>query len=427
MTPPPTDDITIPAALTDALHRAAAGVSGGPPELAEVRRRRRQGHVRRSAAALAGVAILVAASVVTPRLLAGSAAPTESAAPAADPTPSATAAPAQRLFLAGGGFTVVTRGGDVEIPERLDPSLPNFGFPPGASGIVSVGVQEVAPSGEVVPVDLLSGDVRDFEALAGGRFVTLEWQSLSTAPRRDGPCVTDAALYLRVYEADGTMSLSRDVRVRCDHTTLAGATDTEAYLLRVPHDQQHQMPAEGRRLVAHNLADGTERTVANLDGISPTIRDVNVDAGRAVAVPDRAGCVIETLDLASGEVETIDLGAMAGGCFFLDQVRLSPTGERLAVTFATNTNDHAYEVVAAVVDLAGPTLVLREVADSVPAFQPEDAGSVTVTDRIAATHAAGLAWTDDTTLRVAWVRRPADLDRLVAIEEVLDVQTYAVP
>lgn len=431
MTRQSTEDVSVPDTLADVLRRAAAGVPANPPGLHEVRRRHRKRQLQRSFTALAGVGALVAASVVTPQLLAGPLTPVEPAA-SADPTPSpATAPPAQRLFISGSGFTTITTYGDyLELPERLDPSLPNFGFPPQSVGVVSLGYQEVAPSGEVVPVDVPSGNTRDFLALEGGRFVTLEWQSLSTAPRRDGPCVTDAALYLRVYESDGTMSLSRDVRVRCDHTTLAGASDTEVYLIRVPHDMQNQLPTDGRRLVAHNLADGTERTVATLDGISPTIRDVNVDAGRVVAVPESGGCVVETLDLARGVVNTLDLGTIVGRCYHLDQVRLSPNGERLAITYATDTHDRPYDVMAAVVDLAGPALALREVADSLPAFEPLDdtiANGASLPRMPASTYAVGLAWTDDATFRVAWVRLPAGLDRLVAIEEVLDVQTYTMP
>lgn len=432
MTNQSTEDIRVPDALAEVLRRAAAGVPAGPPALEEVRRRRRERRARRSITALAGVAALVAVSIVTPRLLARPVTSVEAAAPP-DPAPSpAITPPAQRLFLDGGGFaTIVMNGEDLEPTERLDPSLPNFGLPPEAIGVVSLGYREVDPSGHVVPVDLPSENVRDFLALEGGRFVTLEWQSLSSVPRRDGPCITDAALYLRVYESDGTMSLSRDVRVRCEYTRLAGISDTEVYLIRIPNDEQTQLPTEGRRLVAHNLADGTERTVTSLDDLDLDIRDANIDAGRIVAVPQGAGCVIETLDLANGVVNTLDLGTLVGDCTYVDRVRLSPNGERLAITYTTDTIDRPYDVVAAVVDLAGPALVFREVADSLPAIEsPDDptiAQGADIPSMPASTYAIGLAWTDDATFRVAWVRQPAGLDRLVPIEEVLDVQTYTVP
>ena len=43
------------------------------------------------------------------------------------------------------------------------------------------------------------------------------------------------------------------------------------------------------------------------------------------------------------------------------------------------------------------------------------------------TYAAGIAWNDDETVRVAWARVPAELDRLVLVDEILDLQTYVVP
>jgi hypothetical protein len=439
MTSQSTEEIPVPDSLAETLRRAATGVPGGPPDLAEVHRRRRRGQIRRSSLGLAGVGLLVAASILTPRWLTGAAAPLESAAPAVTTEVTPPPAPAQRLFLSSAGFSVTMSGGAeyAELPERLDPSLPNFGFPPGAAGVVALGVREVTPTGEVVPVEVPGEDQRGYLALEGGGFVTLEWQSLSDVPRRDGPCITDAALYLRVYTADGTMSLSRDVRVRCETTTLVAASGTEVFLVRTPHDPQNQMPTPGRRLVAHNLADGTERTVADLDGISADVRDVNIHVdsgvGRVVAVPDSVGCPVQTLEIASGVVTTIDLAATVGACHLVDQLRVSPNGALLAFTYTTAGHEERNDVVLAVVDLDGPTLRVREVADSLPAFDPQAGpASNAVTEgtrRLAmpVTYAAGIAWNDDETVRVAWARVPAELDRLVLVDEILDLQTYVVP
>lgn len=440
MTKLSTDDIAIPDEFAESLRRAATGLPGRPPNLADVHRRRRHRQMRRSVVTLAGVGVLVAASIVTPRLLTGSAAPVESTAPAvtASPTPPL----AQRLLLTGQGWVVGVPSGTgwIGLPDPLDPSRPNYGFPPGSTGVVQLGPQEVTAAGEVVPLELPGEDRRGFHVFGDGRIVTLEWLSLSDTPRRDGPCVTDAALYLRLHAADGTMSLSRDVRIRCEETSIVGATDTEVFLIRIPHDEQTQTPTSGRRLVAHNLADGSERTIADLDAlpVHPTSQDTNVEAGRVVMLADSYGCQAQTLDTDSGDVTTLDLTALVAGCRYVDQVRLSPDGSMLAVAYRTGPEDddeEPYEAGFAVVDLADSSLHLREVVQSVPptimaahVWGGASVGETFAGHRVFSSYyPAGIAWSDDSTVRMAWAWLPEGLDRVVGINEVLEVQSYAVP
>ncbi|MBX6748264.1 MAG: hypothetical protein IRY85_01115, partial [Micromonosporaceae bacterium] len=121
MTNQSTEDVAVP----DALRRAAAGVPADPPALDEAHRRHRKRQLQRSFVALAGVGVLVAASIVTPRLLAG---PVESATPA-DPTPSRAATPPpQRLLLKPAWVVRAPGGTDVsELPDHPDPAQPNYG------------------------------------------------------------------------------------------------------------------------------------------------------------------------------------------------------------------------------------------------------------------------------------------------------------
>lgn len=47
-------------------------------------------------------------------------------------------------------------------------------------------------------------------------------------------------------------------------------------------------------------------------------------------------------------------------------------------------------------------------------------------DRLSVYYPAGIAWSDDTTVRFAWLWLPDELDRVVGIDEVLNVRTYTV-
>lgn len=424
-----TEDIAVPDELADALGRAASSVPGGPPELTDIRRRHRHGQLRRSAAILTGVVALVAASIVTPRLLTGPATPVESVGPAAttSPPPTPTPQPAQRLLVVGAGSVIamIQRDGEPapDLPERPDPSLPNLGYPPDAVGVVGR-LLEVTDSGEFLPVDIPAiepgGVVTSFLFLTDGRLATLELVSKSDVVRRDGPCITDAAIYLHVIEADGSASTSRDVRTPCESVRLVGSSAEEVFLVRTPHEPQNQAPIPGRRLVAHRLSDGTERTVANLDGVGEAIVEVSIGSGSFI-VSDRwtVGCRLQVVDLATGAVRDIDLATVISGCDAVDAARLSPDGTRLAVGFDTGAGTPPYEVGFAVVDLAGPSLRLRELVDAV--------GANEALGRFPAVTPVGMAWTDDTTVQVAWAHYPQDPDRVIMIDEILDVQTYAVP
>jgi hypothetical protein len=421
------EDIAIPDDLADTIRWAAAGVPGAPPELTEIRRRHRHRRLGRSTAALAGVGVIVAASIVAPRLLTGFATPVESAAPA-EPTltPAPPPPPAERLFVVnGGGFIIVPAGsGADENANAPDPSLPNFGYPPGAFGVVG-SLLEVTESGEIVPLEppqVEPGRVlSDSLFLSDGRIATLEFHSLSDEPRRDGPCITDAAIYLRVAAADGSVSTSGDVHVPCESIRLVGASADEVFLVRTPYDPVYQTVIPGRRLVAYRLSDGTERTVADLDGVGEQIVATSTGAASFVVRDNSTTtCQVQVVDVTSGSVRDVDLAVVLPDCYVVDTARISPDGALLAVSFITDevATQH-YQVGFAVVDTTGPSLRLHQ---SIAAGAAVDSPP-----RCPAATLAGIAWADDVAVRVAWARCPANLDRVIDIKEILDVQTYPLP
>lgn len=434
MTSKSTEDVSVPDALADILRRAAAGVPADPPGLDEVRRRHRKRQLHRSFTALTGIGVLVAAAVVTPRLLAGPVDSTTHAGPA----PSPTAEPlVQQLLLTPAVAVRAPAGTDVsELPVHPDPAQPNYGFPPGTIGVAQTRPWAVTPAGEKMEIYLPVEDHRGFHIFGGGRVVALEWRTLSGAPRYDGLCGHDAADYLRWYEKGGEMSLSRDIRVRCEETSIVGGTETEVFVLRVPYDEQTLTATTGRRLVAYSLADGSERTVADLDALPAHLDtwDVNVAAGRIVVVEDTARCEVQTLDIGTGVVTTLDLTTLVTDCAYVDLVRLSLDGSRLAFAYRTGGPATAYDARLAVVDLAGPAQRLQETVQSAPpaAMNPGPwggfvAAAVGGADGLSVYYPAGIAWSDDRTVQFAWLWLPDDLDRVVGVEEVLNVRTFTVP
>jgi hypothetical protein len=406
----------IPEDVASAIRRVAAALPGHPHDLIEVRRRGRHRRAVRSAAGALAVAVLAGASIAAPWLLADRAGARLDAAPVSTPATTAPAAvkpPAQRLFLRGLGGLLFALSPSLVTP---DPTAPDPGYPPGTAGIVSVnGWQEVSADGALVPLNL-AGDVRGFAARPDGRFVTLEWQSLSDKPRRDGPCITDAAEYLRIREPDGTTSFTRDVRVRCQELAIVGATEVEAYLVRQPVDSVNQRPNGPQRLMAHRFSDGQERTVATIEA-DPS--GASIDAGRLIAPSGNdAACRIEIADLASGAVSHHDLAALLPDCAKLLGLRLSPDGRSVAVAYST-ASVPPMQARFAIVDLEARNVRLLRTVETVPAPDPHPLKMITTPNALA------IAWTDDATVRVAWSLPPAELDHVVSLESTVDVQTYA--
>lgn len=401
----------IPTGIDDVLRRAAAAVPGSAPDLTSIRRRRRRNVVRTTSFTAFAVGVLAAGAIVAPGLLIGSPDAATPSAPVAAPP----VVPAQQLIVAAVGLIRSTDGapiGDVDA----DPSAPNFGYRAGVVGLLSDGPSIVAGSGEVEPIVYpVSGpQVSGFLPLAGGGSITLE----ESEPTLE-PCPPGYQLFLRAYDASGTQILSHDLAVQCESVVLVGATSTEAYLVRVPQGN----PLVGGRLVAHSLATGSEHTLVGLDGFSDNILgqrlDLSTDASRLSAVSIGAACQAEALDVDTGTVTPIDLVSILG-CYALVDARLSPDGDRLAIVYKTpGTDGTDTDLVLAVVDLASGTVLLQEVVAT--GQDQAESSAALPTDTLA----AGLAWTDDTTLRAAFVVvSPEASQRVVSPWDHLDVRTY---
>lgn len=408
----------IPEDVASAIRRVAAALPGHPYDLMEVRRRGRHHRAVRSAAGVLAVAVLAGASIAAPWLLADRAGARLDAAPVPTPATTAPAAvkpPAQRMFLRLGGGRLLSLPPDL-LPATPDPSSPDLGYPPGTAGLVSVnGLQEMTGDGVLVPLNF-PPNLEGFAALDHGRFVTLAFESLSDKPRRDGPCITDAAEYLRIREPDGTTSFTRDVRVRCQILALVGATETEAYLVRQPVDSVNQQPNGPQKLVAHRFSDGQERTLATLD-LYPSL--ASIDAGRLIAPTGiDAACHIEVADLGTGAANQHDLAALLPDCAEIFGLRLSPDGRLVAVAYAT-APIAPMQARFAIIDLDAGNVRLLRTVETVPAPEYHSLRMITKPD------ALGIAWSDDATVRVAWSLPPSQLDHVVSVESTLDVQTYA--
>lgn len=398
--------------IEDTLRRAAAAVPGGPPALAEIHARRRRRRARSSAVALVGVGVLAAGVMVVPALI-GSAPAAAPPAPVAAPP----SVPAQRLIVSS--FGTVRSSDSSTIPDiEPDPALSNYGYPAGVTGLLGFGPAEVTPSG-LVPIELGGIEVQGWVPLADGGVATLE-QEQDLNP----PCSVTHPLSLRVYSADGTLALSREIGVRCEETILVGASADEAFLLRVPQ-------SGGGSLVAHRFADGAERTLAGLDGfdvnVLGTTVDLSTDASRLVATSP--SCGIEALDVTTTAVTTLHLADVLDGCLQLNGLRLSPNGDRLAVTYESNDDGTApkrgstepTDLTVAVIDLATHAVLLQEVIATAQT-------SVITVPVNPFTFTAGMAWTDDSALRAAFIHIPAEVNsRVVAASDALDVRTYSVP
>lgn len=321
--------------------------------------RRARRYRRRRAGAVACAAVFAILSAVTVPVLAGRA--ERGVQPAVVPTTARTsAAPAQRLFL-------------------------------GISGDISHGrgLPEVRGDGSVVYRDLPAG-AGDVVGLPDGRLVTLVTTDLQPgAKRKDGPDVERVSVKLVVLTAGGGVERSREVRVKGEEIRLLGATERTAYLAR----------AKG--VVAHDLASGKEAVV--LPAFRAGLFHAVDLAGGRLAVAEgngNKGCILR--------VTEVPPWGFANGTCLPDHVRLSPDGRLAAVAYLR-------------LDSTEKRIVVLDVATGV-ALVDKPLGSRPVTD-VETVNAAGVAWSDNRTVRVAVTELPPDANRVYRLAEVLRVLT----
>jgi hypothetical protein len=201
--------------------------------------------------------------------------------------------------------------------------------------------------------------------------------------------------------------VSRDVREVCQVVHLVGSSDEEAYLVRAPADAQG-FPLPGARLVAHRFADGVERDVIGLDSLSGTVNDLNLSADLAASV---TGCRVVVVSLASGATvsDVFASSSSSSSGSHCDRVRLSPDGRLAAVTVESFAGG-GREGWIRVIDLTtGSVLVSSQVYASTGAEEQR---------KFAPKAFVGLAWVDDTHVRVAYLEPPASSEnRIVTVDE----------
>jgi hypothetical protein len=376
--------MTVPIEIAEAVRRAAAAVPGHGGDLGTVRRRG-LARVRRRRAATAGVAAVVVGAGAVPLSHATGTGParldTLPVPPAA--SPQVARQPVQRLLLSGHGLTVKQEG---------RPTV----------GIVDVpGIVEVRPDGGTTqhPASAVDGIYGVVARLDGSLVILGHVDHMPGVQRQDGPWIPGVTFDLVVLDRAGTVRLRRDVRIMGQHVYLAGATADTAYLVR---------PGG---IVAHDLAIGAERPV--LPGRSAPLADVA--AGRAVLVDPDTGCTARMYDLATGAELSRFTPPAISRCKAPQQLRLSPDGRLVAMTYMTMDGD-SFTQRAVVVDVATGRVRGEHVIEDIRK------GNL----RVVGGTPSGIAWSDSHTLRIAAAVLPPDASRIYRIEELLTVQTLRV-
>ncbi|MCW6004449.1 hypothetical protein K1W54_07605 [Micromonospora sp. CPCC 205371] len=364
----------IPDNVAEAVRNAATPSIAYSVDLQSLRRRAARRRRRHQAAAAACAAALVGVGAVTiPAALSKEPpAGTLPVAPAADGV-QGQRPPAQRLLLHGGGHTW-------EIPGKSKAGITNSG-----------GQAEMRADGSVVrhAIPGVDGWYGAF-GLADGELVVLGHTDLRPGTAgEDGPDVAGLSIELKVLRADGSVELTREVRVKGEGVSLVAADRGSAYLVR---------PSG---LLSHDLATGREEPIlpaAALTGADGRLIDVS---GNAVAVLD--GCQVRVFARSTGQQRT----QASLPCTDAAQVRLSPDGRLAAVAYRTRD-----ELRITVLDTETGASRATRTLPTVP--QP------------AIVEVYGIAWTESTSVRVAWASLPRDADRLYQLEELLKSQTVSV-
>ncbi|MEV7229561.1 hypothetical protein AB0M79_21420 [Polymorphospora sp. NPDC051019] len=361
----------IPDDLAEVVRRAAtvAAMHAGDP--AEIRHRWRRRRRRRmtSAAAAVGTLVVVGVAIVPTAVRGSDDGPLPTAA-GPTTTAGAYAAPAQRLLIGGAGvaISVVSAAGPATgIAELL----------PGSS-ITHHRLPEFAGWHRIV-------------ALADGRLVGLGSASVGT-----GPDAGSAPARLVVVSGSGVVESSRAVGTSDEQVRLIAATARVAYLWRAAGLVEHDLDSGGERrlLAAAVLGDLPDRL---------PIGRLDVLGGRLVLAGTRADpCRLRVVDL--GTADAVEFGLSGLRCTGLGQVRISPDGARAAVSYQQATG----EVRIALVDLADGGIGADAVIAGPSAPQAESVPKQPV----------GMAWYDDTTVRVAVVDPAADADGVYRPDEI---------
>lgn len=421
--------MNLPDDVTEIVRTVAGAVPPHAGDLAAVRSRGRARVRHRALAATGSVALAVVAAIGAPVVLTGpEAAPPTSPPPAASGTPTESPAPApaaQRLLLDGANLVTEIYIGEGEDdgaeppPGTAREAYEWYQNRPNAVGVLAP-LAEIRPDGVVVDLtDLPEVDsVQQMVAMPDGRLAAIGLVDLMPGVERtDGPCVAGIATPLLVVERDGSVSVFRDLRVRCQTVTLVSADTGTAYLLR---DDQ---------LVAHDLATGAERVL-----LEPASAGQDYAGGRLAGVvhsnepacgPGTVGrLVLRVAEVATGA--TADHQVPADGCTgHGGQLRLSPDGRYAAHVYLA---EDGIRIAIFDLDRDGTVVADRLVSDA--GEERDRVGQtghrgIAVWARTGSAGVVGLAWDDPDTLRLAWYEVPGN--RVYWLPDVLQQTTIDVP
>ncbi|MEU9826934.1 hypothetical protein [Micromonospora chersina] len=382
----------VPEDLAELVHRAARATGPHPADLAAIRRRARARRRRRGVTGAAGLVALIALTggalpllVHEHRPAATVAAPSTS--PAAPDLPPPTPAPAQRLMLTGEGGTV--------RPHRAGPEI----------GLVGGVADELRSDGSVLRHRVPAG-WEETVALPDGRLVGLKLTDLMPGTRRtDGPDVAGLSIRLMVLDAGDRVDISREVRVKGQGLKLAGADARYAYLVR-----------DGVGLVAHELTTGREKTMiaapASTDGELP-FREAALAAGLVVSAtgpPDMTRCQLDVRRLAGGS--RLSRLTVDGEC--APSIRLSPDGTLVAVPYRRPVGRNLDYRLAILDTATGQRRADQPLGTASPTYGLTGGGTW------------GVAWVDDTTVRVVWAQLPDPPRKVYSVAELARVVTVGV-
>jgi hypothetical protein len=385
------DDI-IPEDLSAVVHDAAGALASGSYELERVVRRQRT-HRRRVVAGLSlvGVAVMAVAVAIPVAIRSDT---------AAEPFGGDPSGVAQRLFY--------------HVPHEEGAEYGSFGFSRARPGTaepatyirIPSGIVELDSSGTLVRHKVPGPhlDVTNVIGLPDGGMAVFGLRA--TRPGEPPVEQPDDSMpkklsVLTVIGPDGALRVTRDLGVASRELSLVGATDGAAYFLR------------GDRLLRHEFASGAERAVAP-GRVSELVEEgwtVNsVVAGRIVLGKDNAdGVLARTLAL-SGVDETAPAVVCAESGLTEASLRLAPSGRLLACAATEEAESGPETIRLMITDLStGEQVTERDV-------DPSGWQSGT----------AGLAWTDDHTLRLATYQLPSPPGGEYDLHEIVKQETIKI-
>jgi hypothetical protein len=220
-------------------------------------------------------------------------------------------------------------GNPPQIPpgERLLPQLTFVISHAGDDPVPQIPFFEVAGDGWAKPLSLTApshGAIEEFLPMPDGRVLVRASQDLAPeVPRQDGPWAGGIAFPLMVVESDGAVVSNHDIRRLGEDAGLLAVSATQGFLLRTKPGT-----AEPGRVVAHDLATGAERIIAETNQAMGHA-DVSGDVFVFAAKDEALGCAVQVITLSAGPHSRTSVPA----CESVAEVNVSPDGRFAAIVY----------------------------------------------------------------------------------------------